>query len=88
MARFFLSHTQVEGDTVTVTGADAHHIAHVLRMRAGENLTVCDMQKNEYLCCIAEIRENCVICVIQQKKKERHGAAVPRTYLSVAAERR
>ena len=69
MARFFLSHTQVEGDTVTVTGADAHHIAHVLRMRVGENLTVCDMQKNEYLCCIAEIRGNCVICVIQQKKK-------------------
>ena len=49
MARFFLSQTQIEGDTVNVEGADAHHIARVLRMRVGETLIVCDMQKNEYL---------------------------------------
>ncbi len=69
MARFFLSQTQIEGDTVNVKGADAHHIARVLRMRVGETLIVCDMQKNEYLCSITDIHDHCVTARIRQRKK-------------------
>ena len=38
MPRFFVDPPQ--NDRVTVTGADAHHISRVLRMRVGEELTV------------------------------------------------
>lgn len=69
MARFFLSQTQIEGDTVNVEGADAHHIARVLRMRVGETLIVCDMQKNEYLCSITDIHDHCVTARIRQRKR-------------------
>ena len=33
-----------------ILGDDAHHISRSLRMAEGENITVCDMQKNEYSC--------------------------------------
>ncbi len=50
MPRFFLSADHICGDTVTITGEDALHISRSLRMRSGEKITVCDMQKNEYEC--------------------------------------
>lgn len=50
MPRFFVTKDQIEADTVTLYGDDAHHISRSLRMAAGERITVCDMQKNEYSC--------------------------------------
>lgn len=50
MPRFFLQASNIVGDTVTVCGDDAVHISRSLRMRVGEHITVCDMQKNEYDC--------------------------------------
>ncbi len=50
MPRFFIRQEQINGDTVTLTGDDAHHISRALRMAAGEHITVCDMQKYEYEC--------------------------------------
>ena len=50
MPRFFVTRDQIEGDLVTVLGDDAHHLSRSLRMAAGERITVCDMQKNEYEC--------------------------------------
>lgn len=50
MPRFFVRSTQIENGTVTVLGEDAHHISRSLRMAAGEEITVCDMQRNEYRC--------------------------------------
>ncbi len=54
MPRFFVRSDQVDGDVVTVLGEDAHHISRSLRMAAGERITVCDMQKNEYECELTE----------------------------------
>ena len=53
MPRFF-------SDTITnsgciITGDDARHISKVLRMRAGEEVTVCDMRGSDYLCKISNI---------------------------------
>lgn len=57
MPRFFISAAQKlpASDTMplggfTVTGSDAHHIAFSLRMRRGDIITVCDMQRIEYRC--------------------------------------
>jgi len=42
MHRFFVLPSWIQGDEVTVTGPQAHQIAHVLRMRPGDVLTVLD----------------------------------------------
>ena len=51
MPRFFIQPDQIDqqSGTVTLTGADAHHIARSLRMAAGETVTVCDAA-HEYDC--------------------------------------
>lgn len=42
MPRFFLSRPMSVGETVTVTGDDAHHISYSLRMAVGEEVTLLD----------------------------------------------
>ena len=51
MPRFFIQADQIDHEkgTVTLLGADAHHIARSLRMAAGEKITVCDAA-HEYDC--------------------------------------
>lgn len=60
MPRFFVQSTQIDNGTVTVTGDDAHHISRALRMAAGERITVCDMQRNEYECELTAFLPDCV----------------------------
>lgn len=50
MPRFFVPDSGFSGDTVTVTGSDAHHISFALRMAAGEEITVCDMKGQTHIC--------------------------------------
>ncbi len=50
MPRFFVQSTQIADNVVTILGDDAHHISRALRMAAGEQITVCDMQHREYAC--------------------------------------
>ena len=57
MPRFFIRQDQIEGDTLRITGEDAHHISRSLRMAAGEMITVCDMQGREYECALSEFLE-------------------------------
>ena len=60
MPRFFVRKDQIEGDIVTLTGDDAHHLSRALRMAAGEHITVCDMQKYEYDCELTDFLPDCV----------------------------
>ena len=58
MPRFFIRAEQIitkddNSKLVCVKGDDAHHISHSLRMTVGEEITVCDMQKNVYVCKIS-----------------------------------
>ena len=64
MPRFFIRADQIEetenGKVAIIVGDDAHHISRSLRMRVGEALTICDMQKNIYECKIASITDTTV----------------------------
>lgn len=53
MSRFFVP--PFTGETAVVTGQDAHHIARVLRMRVGDELTLCDGAGTDYVCRITSI---------------------------------
>jgi len=51
---------------IPIAGDDAHHIAFSLRMAVGERLTVCDMQKTEYVCTITDIKPELVLLHIDE----------------------
>lgn len=49
MVRFFVTEEELLGQTLTLRGENAQH-AKVLRLKAGEELLLCDGQGNECLC--------------------------------------
>ena len=52
MGRFFISKEELENDHLNLTGENAQH-AKVLRLKAGEEVLVCDGEGREALCEIA-----------------------------------
>lgn len=50
MPRFFVQASSIEDGVVRLFGSDASHISRSLRMRPGEEIVVCDMQRREYRC--------------------------------------
>jgi 16S rRNA (uracil1498-N3)-methyltransferase len=42
MRRFFIRSSQIDNDRITLTGSEAHHLATVLRLRAGAEVEFCD----------------------------------------------
>lgn len=78
MPRFFLpqsTYSEIEPAScrfLTITGEDAFHIASVLRMREGDEVTVCAPDSTEFLCRIDSIsqrkREAEVLLSVQSSK--------------------
>jgi 16S rRNA (uracil1498-N3)-methyltransferase len=58
MPRFFVRQERVNDGYISIIGEDAHHIARSLRMAVGDQITVCDMQGNEYTCRISAFDED------------------------------
>lgn len=69
MPRFFVQKEQIEHETVTLTGDDAHHVSRSLRMAAGECITVCDMTGMEYECELTDFLPDRVLAKILQIRK-------------------
>lgn len=67
MSRFFVSKNNISDNKILIDGEDVLHISRVLRMREGDELTVCDGEKNDYLCKIASISKKEVVCDILNK---------------------
>ena len=69
MPRFFVQKDSIVNDTVTLMGDDAHHVSRSLRMAAGEQITVCDMQGFEYTCELTEFLPDRVCARILETRK-------------------
>ena len=54
MARFFVAPEELTGDQILLTGENAQH-AKVLRLKAGEQVLVCDGQGMECVCRVADV---------------------------------
>ena len=67
MHRFFAEPSQINGNTITVTGDDVNHISRVLRLKCGDEIEVCDKNKTDYLCEILEISKTEVVLNIVKK---------------------
>ena len=62
MRRFFCDN--ITTDSATITGDDAHHISRVLRMKAGDALSLCDGAGNEYDAVITSVSPEIVSCAV------------------------
>lgn len=74
MYQFFVEPGQinVSDKSVTILGGDVNHIKNVLRMKAGEELSVSNGQDGrEYRCGIRELREDSVLCEIRFIKEDK-----------------
>ena len=67
MHRFFVNPSQINGDTIVITGDDVNHISRVLRLKCGDEIEVCDKNKTDCLCKILEISKTEVILDIAEK---------------------
>ena len=64
MPRFFAKNEAFGESCVSITGADAYHIARSLRMAVGDRLTLCDGEGREYACRLTKIRDDECVCEI------------------------
>lgn len=69
MPRFFINQNEIHGDSITITGEDAKHIIKVLRMREGENITLCNGCGYDYEACISQIDKSSLEAKIISKEK-------------------
>lgn len=66
MRRFFCDN--ITDSTATITGDDAHHISRVLRMKAGDALSLCDGMGFEYDAVIASVSPEAIVCTLCERR--------------------
>ena len=69
MHRFYLPPDQCRGPTLTLTGREAHHGQRVLRVRAGENVTVLDGEGSEIQCGVTTLSRDCIQLAVKERKE-------------------
>lgn len=81
MHQFFIEASQIHDKTVIIEGNDVNHIKNVLRMKAGEEISVSNGEDGrEYRCGIVRIEEDRVVCELRFVKE--NGVELPsRVYL-------
>ncbi len=57
MHRFFIEPHAVSGSEAVIIGEDVQHIAKVLRLRVGDEVTLCDGAKTEYTAAIDSVEK-------------------------------
>ena len=75
MARFFVEAEQMLSDVITLTGENAQH-AKVLRLKAGEQVLICDGEGMECLCEVTAMSNNSVDVAVLERREASTEASV------------
>lgn len=67
MPKFFIKKEDIADNHVTITGGDATHIAKVLRMEAGGEITLCDGEGTDFVGKLISCTKDEVVCAIQSQ---------------------
>jgi len=67
MTRFFISPEELDSDLIVLTGENAQH-GKVLRLKAGEEILVCDGCGNEALCHVEEVQPKEIVLSVMQRQ--------------------
>ena len=68
MPKFFVSPEDIS-DEIILKGDNYHHAANVLRLKKGEEITVCDGSGNDYTAVISKISDGEMICGVTDFSK-------------------
>jgi len=68
MHRFFILTDSMKGEIITFDNAISHQIGHVLRLREGGRIIICDNTGTEYVCEIISLGENCTARITEKLK--------------------
>ncbi len=66
MPRFFTDKENISDAKIYITGDDVKHISKVLRLRIGDEITICDGAGSDYECEISEISADRVVADISE----------------------
>lgn len=69
MYRFFVDSRNIDGSRVLITGNDAHHLKDVLRLKIGDEISVCTGDEWEYTCEISTVAKEEVSAIIVDTTK-------------------
>ena len=75
MARFFMDTDEMQTERLVLTGENAQH-ARVLRLKAGEQVLVCDGAGNECVCIVDEMDHKTVNLTVLERRAAASEAAV------------
>ncbi len=75
MTRFFLEPAQLNSDSLLLTGENAQH-ARVLRLKAGEQVLVCDGQGRECLCAVTDVSGKDPVLEVLERRESQSEAKV------------
>ena len=75
MARFFVSGEEMKPDFFVLTGENAQH-AKVLRLKAGEEVLVCDGEGNECVCTVSDVSDGQISLVVKKRRDSESEATV------------
>ena len=75
MIRFFVKPEELLPDFMVLTGENAQH-AKVLRLKAGEEVLVCDGQGRECLCTVSDVSEGQISLVVRHRQESETEANV------------
>ena len=81
MARFFVTSGEMDGDIIILTGENAQH-AKVLRLKAGEEVLVCDGAGQECLCLVDSAAGEYVLRVLEQRMSNAEAAVKVSVYMA------
>ena len=69
MANFYIDKSDITENRATITGEEAVHISRVLRMKKGDNVTLCDGEGTFYEATLSEFSEKSVAAEITSSRR-------------------
>ena len=82
MVRFFVCPEEMAADRIVLTGENAQH-AKVLRLKAGEQVLLCDGEGNECLCSVEEMDgKQLTVAVLSRQESEAEASVRVSVYMA------
>ena len=84
MPRFFVDPKEIHPSFMVLTGENAAH-ARVLRLKDGDEVTVCDGEGTDYLCTVSDVQKDQISLVVHSSDPSHAEASVKvRIYMALA----
>lgn len=76
MHRFFAEPSQINDNSIVITGDDVNHISRVLRLKCGDEIEVCDKNNTDFICSISEISKTEVVAEILKTTENKNESPI------------